>query len=89
MINWFLKLFGTPNIETFYEKDTKMLNLVLPAISNMLIEFIKDEATDFAKETLEKHVKQLPPDVAKAIDDAIDGDSTHEHKSLIDMASKI
>lgn len=89
MINWFLKLFGTPNIETFYEKDTQMLNFVLPAISNMLIEFIKDEATDFAKETLEKHVKQLPPDVAKAIDDAIDGDSSHDHKSLIDMASKI
>ena len=89
MINWLLKLFGTPNIETCYEKDTHMLNLILPAISNMLIEFIKDEATDFAKETLEKHVKQLPPDVAKAIDDAIDGDSTHEHKSLIDMASKI
>ena len=89
MIKWFLELFGTPNIETFYEKDTQMLNLVLPAISNMLIEFIKDEATDFAKETLEKHVKQLPPDVAKAIDDAIDGDSSHDHKSLIDMASKI
>ena len=89
MINWFLKIFGTPEIETAYEKDTQMLNLVLPAISNMLIEFIKDEATDFAKETLEKHVKQLPPDVAKAIDDAIDGDGSHAHKSLMDMASKL
>ena len=62
-----------------------MLNLVLPFVANMLRDVVIDQATNFGKKELEKHLDQLPKDVKDAIDQAVDGDNTHPHKSLLDM----
>lgn len=79
-------------IKTFYElfqpqpeQKENMLNLVLPFIANMLRDAVIDKATNFGKQELEKHLDKLPADVKKALDDAVDGDNSHDHKSLVDM----
>ena len=65
-----------------------MLNLILPQVANMLVGFIKDEATDFGKEMLQKHLKQMPKEVQAAFDAEIDRDKSHGHQSLLELAEK-
>jgi uncharacterized protein YheU (UPF0270 family) len=77
----FYELFKTPN----NERKEPMLNLVLPFVANMLRDFVIDEATNFGKKELEKHLDKLPQDVREAIDSAVDGDNSHAHKKLLDM----
>ena len=79
-------------LKTFYdlfqpqpERKEPMLNLVLPFIANMLRDAVVDTATNFGKQELSKHLDKLPPDVKKALDEAVDGDNSHAHKSLLDM----
>ena len=79
-------------IKTFYdlfqpqpERKEPMLNLVLPFVANMLRDVVVDKAQSLAIETLQPHLDKLPPDVKKALDDAVDGDNSHGHKSLGDL----
>ena len=79
-------------IKTFYdlfhpqpERKETMLNLVLPFVANMLRDVVVDKAQSLAIETLQPHLDKLPPDVKKALDDAVDGDNSHGHKSLGDL----
>ena len=83
MLNFFLKWFGTP--DTTNGKEQPMLNLVLPMIGNMLVEFVKDKATNFDEKNLEEHLDKLPKEAREALDGAINDDSSHSHKSLLDL----
>jgi len=83
MLNFFLKLFGTP--DTAEGKEQPMLNLVLPMIGNMLADIVKDKATDFVEKNLEEHLDKLPKEAREALDGAINDDSSHSHKSLLDL----
>ena len=82
MLNFFLKLFGTPDTA---EGKEPMLNLVLPMIGNMLAEIVKDKATDFVESNLEEHLDKLPKEAREALDGAINDDSSYSHKSLLDL----
>ena len=83
LLKWLYDFFN-PNPK---EKED-MLNLILPQVANMLVGFIKDEATDFGKEMLQKHFKQLPKEVQAAFDAEVDRDDSHGHKSLLELADK-
>ena len=83
LIKWFYDFFN-PNPKA--KED--MLNLILPQVANMLVGFIKDEATDFGKEMLQKHFKQMPKEVQEAFDAEIDRDKSHGHQSLLELADK-
>lgn len=82
MLNFFLKWFGTPDTTNGKEP---MLNLVLPMIGNMLAEIVKDKATDFMEQNLSEHLDKLPKEAREALDGAINDDSSHAHKSLLDL----
>ena len=86
LINWFKDLFVKDNYEQHQTEERKnMLNLVLPFVANMLRDVVVDKAQSLAIETLQPHLDKLPPDVKKALDDAVDGDNSHGHKSLGDL----
>ena len=89
IINWFKDLFIKDNYAHHQTEERKdMLNLILPQVANMLVGFIKDEATDFGKEMLAKHFKQMPKEVQAAFDAEIDRDKSHGHQSLLELADK-
>ena len=67
------------------EERSDMLNLVLPFVANMLRDVVLDKTQNLAVETLQPHLDKLPPDVKEALDDAVDGDNSHDHKSLADL----
>lgn len=79
LIKWFYDFFN------LNPKKEDMLNLVLPFVANMLRDVVIDKAQSLAIETLQPHLDKLPPDVKKALDDAVDGDNSHGHKSLGDL----
>jgi|TARA_R100000152_G_C6730859_1_gene155564 uncharacterized Rossmann fold enzyme len=62
-----------------------MLNLVLPFVANMLRDMVVDKAQSLAAEHLEEHIDKLPKEVKQALDDAVDGDNSHGHKSVLDL----
>ena len=63
--SWLYDFFVRDNYDNHQEDEKRkdMLNLILPQVANMLVGFIKDEATDFGKEMLAKHFKELPKEV--------------------------
>ena len=79
----YLHGFFTP--KTSEERSDTMLNLVLPFVANMLRDVVLDKAQNLAVETLQPHLDKLPPDVKKALDDAVDGDNSHGHRNLADL----
>jgi len=62
-----------------------MLNLILPAVANMLKGMVLDKAQSLASEHLEKHLDELPKEVKEALDGAVNDDASHAHKSLMDL----
>ncbi len=88
--SWLYDFFVRDNYDNHQEDEKRkdMLNLILPQVANMLVGFIKDEATDFGKEMLAKHFKELPKEVQAAFDAEIDRDDSHGHKSLLELADK-
>lgn len=86
LINWFQDLFVKDNYEQHQTEERKnMLNLVLPFVANMLRDVVVDKAQSLAIETLQPHLDKLPKEVRQALDDAVDGDNSHSHKSLGDL----
>ena len=67
------------------ERTDSMLNLVLPFVANMLRDMVVDKAQSLAAEHLEDHIDKLPKEVKQALDDAVDGDNSHGHKSVLDL----
>ena len=60
--------------------------MILPMIGNMLRDLVVDQAQSLAKEHLESALeKHLPKEAREELDKAIDSDSSHPHKSLIDL----
>ena len=82
LLDWLNEFFKP---KTSDERSDDMLNLVLPFVANMLRDVVLDKAQSLAVETLQPHLDKLPPDVKKALDDAVDGDNSHGHKSLADL----
>tara|TARA_Y100000593_G_scaffold9478_1_gene17256 strand:+ start:1065 stop:1340 length:276 start_codon:yes stop_codon:yes gene_type:complete len=72
-----------PNNST--QRKDPMLNLVLPFVANMLKDIVADKAQSLAVEHLEPHLEKLPKEVRQALDDAVDGDNAHPHKSVMDL----
>ena len=70
--SWLYDFFVRDNYDNHQEDEKRkdMLNLILPQVANMLVGFIKDEATDFGKEMLAKHFKQMPKEVQAALSEA-------------------
>jgi|TARA_S200002703_G_scaffold140836_1_gene132287 histone H3/H4 len=67
------------------QERSDMLNLILPAVANMLKGMVLDKAQSLASEHLEKHFEELPKEVKEALDGAVNDDGTHAHKSLMDL----
>ena len=67
------------------QERSDMLNLILPAVANMLKGMVLDKAQSLASEHLEQHLDQLPKEVKEALDGAVNDDSSHAHKSLMDL----
>lgn len=82
LLDWIHEYFKP---KTSDERSDNMLNLVLPFVANMLRDVVLDKAQNLAVETLQPHLDKLPPDVKKALDDAVDNDNSHGHKSLADL----
>jgi hypothetical protein len=70
-------------------KKEDMLNLVLPFVANMLKDIVADKAQSLAVEHLEPHLDKLPKEVREALDSAVDGDNSHNHKSVMDLIKLI
>tara|TARA_R100001510_G_C7653426_1_gene211615 strand:- start:1861 stop:2121 length:261 start_codon:yes stop_codon:yes gene_type:complete len=79
------------NLKFFYDffnpkqERSDMLNLILPAVANMLKGMVLDKAQSLASEHLEQHLDQLPKEVKEALDNAVNDDGSHAHKSLMDL----
>ena len=79
------------NLKFFYDffnpkqERSDMLNLILPAVANMLKGMVLDKAQSLASEHLEKHLDELPKEVKEALDSAVNDDGSHAHKSLMDL----
>jgi histone H3/H4 len=67
------------------QERSDMLNLILPAVANMLKGMVLDKAQSLASEHLEKHLDELPKEVKEALDGAVNDDASHAHKSLMDL----
>ena len=67
------------------QERSDMLNLMLPAVANMLKGMVLDKAQSLASEHLEKHLDELPKEVKEALDSAVNDDASHPHKSLMDL----
>ena len=67
------------------QERSDMLNLILPAVANMLKGMVLDKAQSLASEHLEKHLDELPKEVKEALDSAVNDDGSHSHKSLMDL----
>ena len=82
LLDWIHEYFKP---KTSDERSDNMLNLVLPFVANMLRDVVLDKAQSLSVETLQPHLDKLPPDVKKALDDAVDGDNSHGHRNLADL----
>jgi hypothetical protein len=51
----------------------------------MLKDLVADKAQSLAVEHLQPHLDKLPKEVKQALDDAVDGDNAHSHKSVLDL----
>ena len=67
------------------QERSDMLNLILPAVANMLKGMVLDKAQSLGSEHLEKHLDELPKEVKEALDGAVNDDASHAHKSLMDL----
>lgn len=90
MLNNFIKyiydfLYTNKLIKNPNKQKEPMLNLILPAVANMLKGMVLDKAQSLASEHLEKHLEELPKEVKEALDGAVNDDGAHAHKSLMDL----
>tara|TARA_R110002020_G_scaffold255088_2_gene468888 strand:- start:16736 stop:16915 length:180 start_codon:yes stop_codon:yes gene_type:complete len=53
--------------------------------ANFLLDLVKDPLQNLAKEHIEKAMDKAPKELKDALDKAVDEDSSHGHKSLMDL----
>ena len=85
--SWLYDFFVKDNYDK-HEQDNErkdMVNLILPFVANMLKDLVADKAQSLAVEHLQPHLDKLPKEVKQALDDAVDGDNAHSHKSVLDL----
>ena len=83
MFSW-LKEFFLSNIETV--RKYKMITPVLMTMAaNFILDMVKDKATKTVMADVEKALGNAPKELKDAFDKAVDEDTTHGHKSLLDL----
>tara|TARA_R110000824_G_scaffold225533_1_gene413159 strand:- start:2 stop:262 length:261 start_codon:yes stop_codon:yes gene_type:complete len=53
--------------------------------ANFIKDLVMDKAQSLAQPHIEKALENAPKELREALDKAVDEDSTHGHKSLLDM----
>ncbi len=61
---------------------------VMSYAANFLLDLVKDPLQNLAKEHIDKALGNAPKELKDALDKAVDEDSTHGHKSLMEMLDK-
>ena len=83
MFSW-LKEFFLSNIETV-RKDKMIPPVLMTMAANFILDMVKDKATKTVMADVEKALSEAPRELVEAFDKAVDEDTTHGHKSLLDL----
>ena len=83
MFSW-LKEFFLSNIETV-RKDEMIPPVLMTMAANFILDMVKDKATKTVMADVEKALSEAPRELVEAFDKAVDEDTTHGHKSLLDL----
>lgn len=83
MFSW-LKEFFLSNIETV-RKDKMIPPVLMTMAANFILDMVKDKATKTVMADVEKALGNAPKELKDAFDKAVDEDTTHGHKSLLDL----
>ena len=83
MFSW-LKEFFLSNIETV-RKEKMIPPVLMTMAANFILDMVKDKATKTVMADVEKALDNAPKELVEAFDKAVDDDSTHGHKSLLDL----
>ena len=83
MFSW-LKEFFLSNIETV-RKDEMIPPVLMTMAVNFILDMVKDKATKTVMADVEKALSEAPRELVEAFDKAVDEDTTHGHKSLLDL----
>ena len=83
MFSW-LKEFFLSNIETV-RKEKMIPPVLMTMAANFILDMVKDKATKTVMADVEKALSEAPRELVEAFDKAVDEDTTHGHKSLLDL----
>lgn len=83
MFSW-LKEFFLLNIETV-RKDKMIPPFLMAYAANFIKDLVMDKAQSLATPHIEKALENAPKELREALDKAVNEDTAHEHKSLMDM----
>jgi len=83
MFSW-LKEFFLTNMETV-RKEKMIPPVLMTMAANFILDMVKDKATKTVMADVEKALSEAPRELVEAFDKAVDEDTTHGHKSLLDL----
>ena len=83
MFSW-LKEFFLSNIETV-RKDKMIPPVLMTMAANFILAMVKYKATKTVMADVERALSEAPRELVEAFDKAVDEDTTHGHKSLLDL----
>ena len=83
MFSW-LKEFFLTNMETV-RKDKMIPPFLMTMAANFVLDLVKDKAQTLASDHIEKALGNAPKELREALDKAVNEDTAHAHKSLMDL----
>ena len=72
-------------LNLFPKKEEMIPPFIMTMAADFLKDLVMDELQDLKKEHIDDKLKKAPKELREAFDKAIDNDSSHEHKNLMDF----
>jgi hypothetical protein len=68
-----------------FGKETMLPPVLMTMAANFILDMVKNKATKTVMADVEKALGNAPQELKDAFDKAVDEDSSHGHKSLLDL----